>query len=201
MGVPGVWCHGCAMTDEYGQQAAEWLLRNSIPDMRRRIASTDDYERLGLAALLRRSLLDGQPVLNLARKRHRLPSPTFGYTPLPADEPKLSLPFYVRAGGAFAEPSTSGTIDNLLAARVAVFEGGPVSVKDFTRVFAHVEGAVHLRAPKEPLERYIRDLFAVSTMARPMMLDVLADIATVTVRGMEALVAQIDELDALPDQA
>lgn len=174
---------------------AEQLLRWTIPDLEARAASQDRYQALGAAALLRRTLTDKCPVVHLARERLALPMPVFEFTPFPAptktdNRMKVVLAF---AGTTFAEPTTTGTLDQFLATPAAYFQGEQVSVKRLINYFAHIHGAVHLGDPEDEFERLVQRIAASVESTTSVWIRALAAVAVITAR---ALVPLRDAIDA-----
>lgn len=177
------------MTSEsIASELSEWILIRTLPDLRSRITSHDDYDRLGIAHLMRRMLLDARPVVHLARRRLDIPAPMFDFTPYNHASSRLpeGLPLYV--SGGFAEPKLRGDLAAFLAAPIGHFRGDAVSVRMLLRYVAHVDGGVHLGRPSDAFEEYLQDGLAnFQIMARVMLLNTLADIAEVALRALRPI--------------
>jgi hypothetical protein len=172
---------------------AEQLLLWTVPDLQRRAASLDAYERLGSALVLRRTFLEKRTVPDLARKRLDLEQPTFTYTPMSRGADRMGrwrsvLGF---ADGRFAEPSVTATTKQFLQATAAWFNDEPISVRQVIRVFAHVAGGAHLGTPEDDFERVTQRAMAATPVVGQLWSRSLAAIAEVTARGLQPIAASL----------
>lgn len=187
------------------QAIAERLLTWTVPDLRHRTREdASHYETLGLAAILRRTIADGNSVVHAARERLRLPSPEFQYRPFsPRPDPTGGeggrwVPILGFSGREFAEPIVTGTLAQFLAAPVAHHREAPVSVKRVISYFAHVEGGVHLGRPDDEFEALTQRLVASIDVAGLRWAGALSGIALATVRALEPLEEAIAAQPIIP---
>lgn len=170
------------------RRTATWLLSHTLRDLKSRALSDDEYMMLGMAGVLRRTLLDQHAVAHLARDKS-LPAPVFNYResqPWPDPHRKgLWLP----EPGQFRSREVSGTLKQFRAASIANALGSQITVDELIRHFAHVEGGVHIGHADNEKEKTMRAVFKFRTDGWRHGLDLLADIAYVTVTGLEPLVA------------
>lgn len=140
----------------------EALFLRTLQDIEERIApGKDDYEVLMVAALLRKLLLDGDPLvhqINRNRKLkvqftavHRRPPTdraTVLWTIQDGLDPDTAFP---RLGGEVVRVS----LDKFMALPVAAVEGVVIDIGSLIRYLAHVEGAIHAGTPGNDKERAI----------------------------------------------
>lgn len=175
-------------------ELAEWLFGRTLDDLERRIRSTDAYDRLGIAHLLRRLLMDQSPVLHSARRRLALPLPAFSFDPFVLENRRDHRgELYLSLG--VSEPRTTAGIEDFLAAPVGELGANPITVRDLVRHVAHVEGGVHLGSPSSPLEWYLRHVLGLHDEAREILFDILAEIATVVVHSLTPMRERLTTID------
>lgn len=179
------------------RRLAEWILVESVPDLQRRTQpSATAYEQLGVAAILRRLLLDKHPVLHRARSRLGLPEPVFEF--VPHREPEIEraptgLQMQFQIGSLDrASPTHSTGLEGFLAARAGTLFGAPVTVRDVIRHFAHAHGGVHLGAPESSFERVVQRIASVAPGHSIWTLG-LASIGRVAARAMTPLATELRE--------
>lgn len=173
------------------EKAARWLIARTIQDLRDRAGSDDEYTLLGLAGVLRRTIIDQQAVARRATDRRTLSSLRFRWHP--PGPPVMERPEFLPVAlilpepGAFREPTESGSINQFRAAPVANAGGDPVTVSDLIWHFAHVEGGVHIGHPDDEKQRLMQSIFSFRGDAWRRGLDLLADVATVAADGLSPL--------------
>ena len=146
---------------------AERLFLNTLADLERRAEASDEYEVLMSAALLRKLLMNGLPLMDQVNQKHRLRLrfPINGVTPYEelvledrpvywsledALDPELDHPPGLQA-------PQDATRDQLLGRRVMVVKGQTVTVRDLIDQLAHIEGAVHSGSPREQREATLKE--------------------------------------------
>ena len=131
------------------------LFIQTVADLERRCASGDDYELLGIAALLRKLLLDppllmgvnGElrlPIKFHVPKEHKVDPATTFYSAMDAFHPDL-----------LAKDPRSRFVnrDAFLKVLVAHVGGQKVTVKDIITFEANMKGGVHLGEPSTDAQR------------------------------------------------
>lgn len=143
------------------------LFIRTLSDLEKRTTSTDEYEVLLSALLIRKLLLDAVPLMDKVNSSVRLKvhfringetayeriihedGPIFwsledGIDPEIPMPPGLQAPF-------------DATRDQFLARRVLRANGNWFTVRDLIDQLAHIEGAVHSRDPKDQREQVLKE--------------------------------------------
>jgi hypothetical protein len=176
------------------------LFLETLADLRRRSNLGPEYEVQQLAALLRKLLLDGQPLIDAVNRTRRLPirfrvhdgspyqdlvlssGPTF-YTLQDAFDPESVLV----ANARIAEVDRDG----LLVRGIVLLDGVWYLVADTVTYVAHVEGAVHRGQPRDNKQRALAATsIRIGGYDSPVVRSLLA-LARVVARGLEPLKARI----------
>ena len=177
--------------DESARRLAEWLLVESVDDLRMRSREgASRYERLGISAVLRRTLTDKRPVLPLARARLKLAPPMFSFTPWTGPDPEPTQGGLIKVfdwAHGFSIPTEMTDLDGLLKADVGHFFRKRVTVLDLIRYFAHVYGGVHLGKPTNDFEAVTQRFAASHELLAAGWEHALADIARVVIDGLTPL--------------
>jgi hypothetical protein len=173
---------------------ANQLFVRTLRDLERRSVSTDEYEVLMSAGLLRKLLLDGGRLVDQVNRHYRL-KVRFRIPEVSPFEKMLwnSKPmFWVIADALDPElmllPGTTpydATVDQLLARRVMCLHENWVTVRDVIDQLANIEGAVHKGEPKDEREKVIRAAGEMYTRdGLPGLVSLVKTIGQVTVRGL-----------------
>jgi hypothetical protein len=174
------------------------LFLRTLDDLKHRSEATDEYEVLLAAALLRKLLMDSQPLVDQVNADHRLKlrfrinGPTAYEEMVLGDSPVYwSLedgidPFLDHPPGLMAP--VDATRDQLLARRVMVVDGEEVTVRDLIDQLAHIEGAVHRSEPDERREVILKEAARqVFVGGLPAGIRQIRAIARVVLDGLEPL--------------
>lgn len=176
----------------------ERLFLRTLSDLEQRASATDEYEVLLAAGLLRKLLLDEHPLVDQVNRTHRIRLRFSINGPTRYEEMVLGMkPMYWSLEDAI-DPHLNhppgltapqlATRNQLLARRVMVLQGEQVTVRDLIDQLAHIEGAVHSAAPREPREVLLtqaaRQLFV---GGMPAGVRQIQSIARVVLRGLEPL--------------
>lgn len=142
---------------------SDWVFVESVRDLAQRYLEDADlsrYQLLGISAILRRLLVDKQPLVHTVNQRwHRRLEFRYAEAALqPAMERGVPgtwmVPMYAASGGRFLDSSaTPRNLKSFLNAVVGEFKRKPVTVLDLIRYFAHVEGGVHRFPPSSEFEQ------------------------------------------------
>jgi len=176
------------------------LFLETLDDLRRRSHPAPEYEVQQLAALLRKLLLDGQPLIDAVNRSRRLRIRFRVYDGSPYQDLLLSLhPDFYSLQDAFdpedvlvANPRIAEVDrDGLLGHRIVLMDGVWFSVADIITYVAHVEGAVHRGQPRDDKQRALAaSTIRIGGYDSPVVRSLLA-MARVVVRGLEPLEARI----------
>jgi hypothetical protein len=182
------------------------LFLETLADLRRRSNPGPEYEVQQLAALLRKLLLDGQPLVDAANRARRLPLRFRVYDGSPYQDLVLSSgPIFYSLQDAF-DPETvlvanarlaEVNRNGLLARGLVLLNGVWFSVADVVKYVAHVEGAVHRGEPTDDKQRALAASgIGIGGYDSPVVRSLLA-VARVVARGLEPLEARI-RADRIP---
>jgi len=181
----------------------ENLFLATISDLATRARSNNAYELLQSAALLRKLLLDGNRLLDLANREHRLKImfDVRGYLP-PSEPTPGKFKAAMMVLGDMIDPQVmpqhAGGIrqvnrDGLLKTVVAFAGTSWLTIHDVIDFEAHVAGAVHVGTPQTDAEKATAALASFVHLGglRPSLMELRA-ISRVVLRGVEPLNAAIE---------
>jgi hypothetical protein len=181
----------------------ERLFLETLTDLERRVNPADrEYDVLMAAALLRKLLLDAQPVADQVNRRWRLKiryrinarEPLWkrvGGLPSP-DTWSMEDGFDPESALAGVQPQEV-TRDGLLARVIMRHKGEDVTVKDLILHAANVKGAVHLGVPKTAKEKALSDLASsISIGGYGAGIRALQAIGRVVLKGLDPLRRRIE---------
>lgn len=169
----------------------EQLFIHTIQDIKERLASTDSYEILMIAALLRKLLLDAFPLVDQVNKSRRIKIKfIINNRPVPSDH---HVDFWSIEDGL--DPETSRfqnpkevNKDQLLGTAVLKIEEKTFTIKHVILHLAHIEGAVHAGKTKDEkdkiLEKVVKEM---NIGGLPASLRLLKAIARVILKGLQSL--------------
>jgi hypothetical protein len=176
------------------------LFLETLADLRPRSDAGPEYEVQQLAALLRKLLLDRQPLIDAVNRSRRLPVRFQVHDGSPYQDLVLSSgPTFYALQDAF-DPETvlvaNARIadvdrDELLRRGIVLMDGLWFSVADIVTYVAHVEGAVHRGQPRDNKQRALAATsIRIGGYDSPVVRSLLA-VARVVARGLEPLEARI----------
>lgn len=192
-------------TDRLWRAHIDWLFLETMADIAVRSQRRDlsRYQTLGLAPLLRKLLVDHNPLLHQVNRPHQLKltfsarqydpglhEPPPGYSPEDvARLVRLQLecldPAIECHGG---ESVVQATLPQWLKQDVGVDAGVRFTVRDVIQQIAHVEGGVHVGKPRTQREQALFMLsMKVADRHELGLLGLLAAIGRVTVTGVQPL--------------
>jgi hypothetical protein len=164
-----------------------------------------EYEILMAAPLLRKLLLEGQPLVTRVNREYRVKLRFLvSDVPPPWEIPGLGIPasalmFWSEGDGldpatAPPGPTVELTRDEFLGRRAMRVSDEDVAVKDVVRYAAHVLGAVHAGEPRSTAERALADVGgAIFIGGYDAVLQVLPAISRVVLRALVPLVAAVEQ--------
>ena len=120
------------------------LFLRTLEDLRTRITTgrRDEYQAIGLAALLRKLLLDDHPLIDQVNRKHRIRLRFV--TALPASMTEDDLPLAPPPGAPpFVRGLKEVTKDGLLSRFAAWVAPHAYTVRDLILYVANIKGAVH----------------------------------------------------------
>lgn len=174
------------------------LFIKTIEDIEERLTSHDEYEILMIAGLLRKLLLDSNPLMNQVNQEKRLKITfTVNYRGVPQTPP---IPFFWSIEDGI-DPDTSVphlsnpkkvNRDDFLKIPIILFNGRIIIVKDLILHMAHVEGAIHPGMPKSDEEKVLKELGqTLGIGGLPTGIRLLKAISRVVLKGLQQLKNEI----------
>lgn len=140
----------------------ETLFRRTVDDLDQRVAAIAHYDALMSAALLRKLLLDGNPLIHQVNRTYRLNLrfrisgvSQFEQMLLDSDPMFWSLEDGLDPDIGLAVPVVEATLDQFLARNVMRFEGRSVTVRDVINQLSNVDGGVHKGEPREDQQKVL----------------------------------------------
>ena len=179
-------------------KATDQLFLDTLKDLEERIVAEDPYKILGASAVIRRLLLDDQPLIDQVNRAHRLKL-SFECTKrweMPVGVPEPTLWATQDGFDATAPPFLTRqtvTLDQLFACVLLTVNGHQFTLREVVLFEANVMGAVHAGPPREEKERAlaeINDYFAIGGYRASLRQ--LCAIGRVVLRGLAALRAAIE---------
>ena len=130
----------------------DWLFLNTMDDLQARLNQRDPYSILGVSALLRKLLVDDDPLAFQVNRKYRL---GFKFSVTVFRPRTEALAWSVGDG---LDPNTTIVkrqvqqlkLDKFLKVRVLVMRGNVFTVHDIIKFEANVMGGVHAGAPRRP---------------------------------------------------
>lgn len=171
-------------------------MSHTLADLKERGTAEDEYKRLGLAGVLRRTLLDQHAVALVARDRKTRLEFKFRPAQVVAVPEGAVFGLWLPDPGQFRVPEVSGGLKQFRDAPIASASGHAITVGDLVKYFAHVEGGVHIGHPDGVTEEMMRAIFSFRSDGWRHGLDLLADIAYVAFDGLKSLIDADDEASA-----
>lgn len=169
------------------------LFIKDLENLEERMQSRDEYEILGIAALLRKLLLDKEPLVDQVNRSRRLKI-RFKINPpkIPMDPPPTFWSIEDGLDPETARPRRTGPAevrkDEFLAAQVLYVNGKVFTVRDIILYMANVHGAVHAGNPKNSKDKTLKkiaDMFSIGGLQAGIRL--LRAIARVVIKGLQPL--------------
>lgn len=175
---------------------AEWLLVETIADVRRRSEEPgirSRYELLGIAPLLRKLLIDGRPLLNTVRAAR--PGVPMEFRIRQWSEPDSQhgedLPYMLRLGGpelvGGPEDPALPKLKQFIGARVGMVEGQPLTVSEVVKYYANVEGGVHFGVPEKDAQRVLNQMAPMLLGRSTGHIEILAHLGMIVVDALTPL--------------
>jgi len=136
----------------------DYLFLRTLDDLAEKVKSSDPYDLLAISAILRKLLLDGDPLVHQVNKIRRIK--LFFFIGLPPDFssqiPKISN-WSIQDGfdpetGRPGRPTATVTMDGLLSAKILMLNRKIFTVRDIIKFEANIKGGIHAGQPKEQSE-------------------------------------------------
>ena len=174
------------------------LFIKTLEDIEGRLASHDEYEILMIAGLLRKLLLDSNPLMNQANQEKKIKI-TFRINDRGIPQTPPIPTFWSIEDGLDPETSVAHLCnpkevnkDSLLNTPIILFNGNTITIKDLIQHMAHVEGAIHPGTPKSDEEKILKELgqtFGIGGL--PAGIRLLKAISRVVLKGLQTLRLEI----------
>ncbi|MDA1330530.1 MAG: hypothetical protein DWG76_06775 [Chloroflexi bacterium] len=183
----------------------EELFIETIGDLKKRLESTNEYEILGISGLLRKLLIDNNPLVHQVNRNYKKKldfeiSVDQFFENL--DKPGIPRPeMYFVQDGIDPETSRPGKasksvgLQALLATPVMLIKEKVYSVKDIVKFEANVMGGVHSGYPDSSQEQISVISAEISIGGFRASLRQLKAIGRIVVRALEPLILQIEEVE------
>jgi hypothetical protein len=146
------------------------LFLQTLDDLSRRVDAQDPYEILGASALIRKLLLDSEPLIDQVNRQHRLKLRFRVGLPrgLPPGLPEPVV--WTKQDGLDPEAGVPGTTvqemtrDQFLATPVLKVRGRQYTVREVILFEANIMGGVHAGSAKEEQEQVLQQLNEMFTL-------------------------------------
>lgn len=176
------------------------LFIRTLKDLKAKIESNDPYEILMASALLRKLLIDGNPLMDQANKKFKLninfivnnrqsPLITKGlafWSIQDGFDPETSVPH-------LSNPLTVGK-DEMLKRVVLIINGATITVLDLIKFLSHVQGAVHSGNPKVTKEEILKEAEETLTVGgMPAGIRTICAIGRVVLKGLDPLNQKVNK--------
>jgi hypothetical protein len=178
---------------------ADQLFLHTVDDLKSRLTAGDPYDVLSASALLRKLLLDGDPLVHQVNRTRRT---KLRFLVVDVKPPVLSdgtMPSVWIAGDGldpatdlFRRKGREVTLDRFFGTQVVVSFGRAQTVRDVVLFVANVMGGVHAGAPRTEKEKALtavtNQLFLGGLSAATSQ---IGSIGRVALQGMEPLYSAI----------
>jgi len=165
----------------------------TLEDIEKRMQSKDSYEILMISGLLRKLLLDDNPLIHQVNQNQRLKI-TFTINDRQPPIDKSLTYWWIQDG---LDPNTSVphltkplivSIDKLLKRQIMILKGEIITVLDLIKFLSNIQGGVHLGLPKNSKEATLKEVegcFGIGGL-QPGIRSILS-ISRVVVEGLRPL--------------
>lgn len=170
------------------------LFKYTLEDIEKRLEIHNEYEVLMIAGLLRKLLLDDNPLIYQVNRDFGMQL-SFLVNNRAIPTGRLAPAFWSIEDGL--DPDTSvphlsnpikKNLDGFLKTPVILSQGKVIKVRDVILHMAHVEGAIHLGMPKSNEEKTLKYLGEnLGIGGFPVGVRLLCAIARVTLKGLQQL--------------
>lgn len=178
---------------------AESLFLETLRDLEARLASRDDYDVLGISALIRKLLIDASPLVDQVNRSYRFRI-LFEVTQpaIPVTRPSTVLISMQDAIDPESFPSVFSrrTVnrDQLLEYPLVVVRGHIYTLREIVLFEANVMGGVHAGTPKAEKERALARINShVAIQGARVSLRQLRAIGRIVLRGLQPLRTRVEE--------
>jgi len=176
------------------------LFIRTLEDLESRLKSHDEYEILMIAGLLRKLLLDSNPLMDQVNRKKGLKIKFIINDRLPPSEEPIPIFWSIEDG---FDPNTCPpqlcmpievNKDQILKRPVLMYESHIITVKELISHTAHVQGAVHTGMPKGQKDEALKELTEILGIGGlPAGLRLLRAISRVVLNSLEPLKVLIIE--------
>jgi hypothetical protein len=180
------------------QNEIEKLFIRTLDDLQNKISSNDDYEILHISALLRKLLLDGEPLIHQVNRRYQKKITFHIGLPLELNQTNYQN-WSIQDGfdpdtGRPGRPTDNVSVEGLLSAKVLKINDVLFTVVDLLKYEAHIKGGVHAGKPDND-KQGILVFYENNTLINGirMSLNQLKSIGRVVLKGLLALRDAVEE--------
>jgi hypothetical protein len=190
--------------NEQDSMDLETLFRRTVDDLDQRVAAIDHYDALMSAALLRKLLLDGTPLIHQVNRTYRLnlrfrisDVSQFEQTLLDSDPMFWSIEDALDPDSGLPGPVVEATLDQFLARNVMRFGGQSVTVRDVNDQLSNVDGGVHKGEPREDRQKALTPAATLySNRGLPGVVNQVRLIGRLASRGLRPLYDAVEAAQA-----
>lgn len=168
----------------------------TMDDLKARINSTDEYDNIIISGILRKLLIDGEPLVDLINRKHKLKIRFRINEPEPPNRKSL-LVYSIEDG---LDPDTSPPIhkvmelnkEKFLSTKVMFIKDFEYSIKDIVKQVAHIDGGVHVGHPNNQKEESLY-LFKQKWFlgGAPISMRTLRAIGRIVINSLEPLFSEV----------
>ena len=174
------------------------LFLKTLRDIEKRLNDTDEYEILMIAGLLRKLLLDGDPLLDQVNREKKLKIAftinAHKITSIPgmifcsiedAIDPETSPPHLCKTENV--------NKDKLLGTTIMTVNRTDIKIKDLISHIANVEGAIHAGKPRSEKEHVLQEIGkTLGIGGLPAGIRILKAISRVVLKGLMELKTEVE---------
>jgi hypothetical protein len=172
---------------------AEALFLSTLDDLGQRVEAADEYSLLRGTALLRQLLMEGDRLVDVVNRSHRLKLryEVCGrrYTEVVLEDNPV---FYSALGGIHRSGSQAPSaellpLDDFLKTTVLVVKGKRITIGELITYAANVAGGVHLGKPRDAEVEALAEFREVVALGQPVQIAQLRSVILVVLDALDAL--------------
>jgi len=176
------------------------LFINTMNDLKSRSNSHNEYEILMISGLLRKLLMDSDPLMNQMNRylklkiRFRINDVKLSSeTPIPLFQ-SIGDDFDPGIPPLFPKNEKEVTLDQFLKIEIMEYRGHRINIGELIQHMAHIEGAIHPGVPKEKKEEIMKELVeTIGIGGFPAGIRIMKSITNIVIKGLSELEREIIE--------